>query len=410
MDEEIYLDPNAPPPTVAPRRPGSGRQRLLAVVGLAVVIGVVVAVQNNRHHTSPTSAPVATPAPSNPADDLRPWPQGQGLCGTKLEVPLVTSQMSPSSTGAAITITGRDPGLADIDRGSVAPVPGLSLSADQYASQVVTAGTAYYSLVRSCPNRAIGMVVRSWANGRPSQVIGGGFYGLLSDGHGGVWGERHLSRPEAAISSSIVRLDRPGKPVVLPDSLNPIGLAGDQLVATGDPLRATPTESPVYVFDLTTRRYRLIGNSFSVSVSHGIVVWNSTACSDTGPCRLHTYDLATGRQTLREYHLPLESTFNGAVLSPDRRRLAFVLPQETSDHVYRSANTQATPANLAILDLRTGIVDPIPNLELPPGTSPAELAFSGDSKTLIIGLDSDGGTMLLSWRSGLSQPVLSGMS
>lgn len=331
------------------------------------------------------------------------------MCGTELEVPLVTSQSTPTTTKASLLVTGRKPGIANIDLGSVTPLPGLSLDVDSYVSQIVAGSdSTYYSLVRSCQNRAVGTAVRTTdGSGEEELANDADFYGLLSDGQGGVWGERHLSRPEAAISSTLVRLDRPGKAITLPISLNPIGLYRDQLIATGDPLRATPTQSPLYLFDLTTRKYRLIGNSFSVTVSGHRALWNSTACSDTGPCRLHTFDLARGTTTERNYYLPMESNFNGAVLSPDGVQLAYGLAQETQDRNYRSESSNGTPTNLVVLDLQTGNVDPIPNLELAPGSTPAELSFSPDGRTLLIGLDADGGTMLLSWESGLTKPVLS---
>ena len=47
-----------------------------------------------------------------------------------------------------------------------------------------------------------------------------------------------------------------------------------------------------------------------------------------------------------------------------------MLPRETTDGTYRSSNTEATPSDLVVLDLGSGIVDPIPNLELAPNETP----------------------------------------
>ena len=358
----------------------------------------------------PAAAPTPTLSPARPTT-LQPWPQFHGVCGAELELPLVTTSTAVNEkTAGSLVITGHQPGVVDVDLGSVKPIPGLTLAADQYVSQIVSgSGAVRYSLVRSCGYRAIGTAVRTSGDGR-SETLSGGLYGLLADGHGAVWGERHRSRPEAAISSALVRLDKTAPVVDIPMSLTPIGLAGDQLVATGDPLKGTPVESPLYVFNLTTHQYRLIGNSYSVTVSDGVVLWNSTACSDTGPCTLHTFTLATARETVRDYHLPLESTLSGGVFSPDHTKVVYALPEETSDRKYRSANPHDNPSDLVVLDLRTGIVDPVPNIELPPGSKPDELEFTANSRYLLIGLQVDGGTMVLAWRSGLSNPLISRFS
>ena len=184
MDEQIYLDPNAPPEP-APRRPGDPRQRIAVLLALVLVIGVVIAIQHSRHPAS-TPSPVPAPTPA-PVAELLPWPQGRGVCGTELELPMVTSAPLAERTHGSVLLTGAQPGRAEVDLGSLDPIPGLDLAGDEYVSQLITVGRTTYSLVRSCANRAVGTAVRTDSGGGPRQVITAGLYGLLADGHGAVW-------------------------------------------------------------------------------------------------------------------------------------------------------------------------------------------------------------------------------
>jgi Tol biopolymer transport system component len=92
------------------------------------------------------------------------------------------------------------------------------------------------------------------------------------------------------------------------------------------------------------------------------------------------------------------------VLSPDGHKLAFILQREIGDLYYRSVSSK-NPADLVVLDLTTGLVEPVPGLELAPGVDPTSITFSPDSGWLIATLPSDGAIDVYSWRSPLSKPL-----
>lgn len=406
VDDEIYLDPASPPPPPA-RRPFTGAQRLALAAALVLVVGMVVLVQRTRGDGAgrgTVAAPTASPV-------QRAWPLQPGTCGQQIQAPIVTSDPLTESTGGQLTQTGTRPGLVSVDDHAVLPVPNLTLAGDQYVSDLVISPTRFYALVRSCQRREVGVVMSTADDGRPQQVLAGGdaFYGLLSDGGPGVWGEMYTGnvRPEAAIGTTLWRLDRTAPAVTLPSWLNPVGLYGHTLVGTTNP---DPVRSTLYLFDLGTHRLRSLGPTYGTSVTRGTVVWNSAPCSPVdGACPLHTYDLATGGATARTFHLPLESTFDHAVLNPARTRLAFVLERETSDPRYLS-RVRSNPADLVELDLRTGVVNPVPNLELAPGSPPDRLSFSASGDWLLVGFDTAGGSDVYAWRPGLNRPVSPGRS
>lgn len=380
------------------------RARVAAVLALALVLAVVAVVQHHRR-SSPT--PVAAP-PKTVSSITPPWPQQAGVCNTPVEAPIVTSDALSDPVDAAVTVGGSKPGLLDVTSGTVTLLPGSTLTAQQYASQVVYSRSAAYSLIRSCQRRAVGTVVANqFGQAQRPVAVGRTFYGLLSDGRGGVWGEMYsgpaLVRPESAVGTSLLRLDRPGRPIVVPPNLIPIGLFGTTLIASTAP---TPVRSSLYRFDLSTGRLSALGPSYGASVSRGVLIWNSAPCSDVDVCPVHRYDLSTGQTSVRNYHLPLETSFADAVLSPDRTKVAFALEREISDGSYRSRSL-GMPADLAVLNMKTGVIDPVSNLELAPDTVPTILTFSQGGSWLVVGFATATGTDVYAWRSGLSRPVKS---
>ncbi|HEX2902089.1 MAG TPA: hypothetical protein VHO01_01420 [Jatrophihabitans sp.] len=407
MEEEIYLDPAAPPAAV-PAGPGRPRRRWIPLLAGALVLAVVALVQQHRTGHAHPAAPVAQPV-TGKAVAVQPWPRLPGVSGSSFEAPIVSSDPLAEPVQAQLPVAGTRPGLLDVARGSVQALPGMpTLSKQQYVSQVIAAGGGYYSLVRTCQQRAVGTVIFD-RPGRPQQrvAVGHTFYRLLSDGRGGVWGEMYSDappvRPEAALGTSLLRLDQPGKTIPIPPSLLPIGLYAGTLVTSTVP---DPVRSTLILLDLRTGRTRNLGPSFGASVSRGLLVWTPHACSDVAACTVQRLDLATGQGSAGNYHLPLESNFGTAVLSPDRHKIAFVLQRETNDPGYLS-QASGTPADLAVLDLRTGVIDPVPNLELAPNSAPSSLTFSPDGTWLIVAFTTATGTDVYSWRSPLARPARS---
>lgn len=412
MDDQIYLVPGEPYEPDGPAEPPvrSARRRALGLTALLVTAAVAVGVQHVRTSHLPVAVVAAPRISVLSTPQYQPWPQGTGVCGSSLELPQISSDVLTESTRTTVPVAGALPAVVNVDTGQRSDIPGLRLRPDQYASAIVRSGSADYVLVRSCQRRWMATVVRTQA-GQPQQVVSGdrAVFGLIGDDAGAVWAEAYPNAtkvtPAEAVGTVLVRLDRPAPAVRLPAALNVVGIAGNQVAATAAGPPQAVTLSRLYRFDLTTRRASLLGMAYSATESRGVLLWTSTPCSAIGACALRSYDLRTGSAGLQDFHLPLGSGVTGGVLSPDGRRLAFALQREIPDAYYRSSSSQNNPADLVVLDLTTGVVDPVPNLELPPDDDPA-ITFSADSNWLIVALPADGGIDVYSWRSGMTMPQL----
>ena len=80
------------------------------------------------------------------------------------------------------------------------------------------------------------------------------------------------------------------------------------------------------------------------------------------------------------------------------------MSREIADRYYQSDSSK-NPADLVVLDLTTGLADPVPGLELAPGVYPNSVGFSADSSWLIVTLPTDGAVDVYSWQSPLSLPL-----
>jgi len=151
VDDQIYLVPGETPPEPPA---GSGRRRPWRLVALLAVAGAAVAVQHVRAADS-DQRPAAPPAVAAPSPSVRPWPTGAGDCGSPLELPQVTASPPAEPVTGTVAVPGARPALVDVGTGTTAPIAGLTLRPDQYASAVVRSGPASYLLVRSCRRRRV---------------------------------------------------------------------------------------------------------------------------------------------------------------------------------------------------------------------------------------------------------------
>lgn len=380
------------------------------MAGLLALAAVAVGVQHVR--AEQLAAPTAVrPAPVvAAADRYQRWPQGVDVCGSRVDLAQANWVLASRPTRMTVPVPGALPALVDVDTGRSSAFPGLRLRGDQYVSQIVRSGEVSYAVVRNCQRRWMASVVRA-EPGRPQRMVSGDrtVFGLIADDAGAVWAEAYTGptrvSPAAALGTTLVRLDRPAPAVELPQTLDVVGLSGNQVVATEAASTRPVAQSRLYRYDLTSRRASLLGVAYSATESHGVVLWTSTPCSAMGACTLRSYQLRSGRAGLRDFHLPLGSGVTGGVLSPDGRKLAFALQREIADPYYRS-DSPWNPADLVVLDLGTGVLDPVPELELPPGAQPNTIEFSADGTWLVVSLPGDGRMEIYSWRSGMSRPQL----
>jgi hypothetical protein len=92
------------------------------------------------------------------------------------------------------------------------------------------------------------------------------------------------------------------------------------------------------------------------------------------------------------------------VLSPSGTVAAFQLARASRDPRF-TAGRPLPPADVAVLHLRTGRLDIVPGLELPPRTG-AGLAFGPTGSWLLATVSEGDHGELLAWRHGMAGPAL----
>lgn len=410
-DEERAASPSEQPPR--PRRLGP-RQRLagLVVVVLLVAGGIGLQLHRSnkaiRRQVQAVSAPVPAPLPQ---PVVGPWPSTSGSCGTDVLLPIIATNPLTEPIPLRLAVGGYGLHQVDLTDSSVTDLPDADLPSGTFVLNRQTAGPVTYLETQSCDKQEV-QLYRLAPGHRPQLlIISGGLAtaGLFPDGTGGVWTTRigpAQDLSDGIIAFTLVRLDRT-EVINLPVNLTPVALHGNRLVAKSNDNRSPETTVSLVVLDLKSLRVTTrLGPVTSITQSQGKVLWTPRACSATSQCELDTYDLDSGTVADSGYGLPLEAQVTGGVLSPDLHQLAFELPRMFDDTRYQ-ATAAGTPGDLVVLNLRTGVLEPIPNLELPPTAvqAPVSLTFSRDGKWLIISIAGPGGPRLLAWRPGLDHPL-----
>jgi len=125
-------------------------------------------------------------------------------------------------------------------------------------------------------------------------------------------------------------------------------------------------------------------------------------------CTLEAVNLTTGRPTAT-VELPagralISGDVASPVFSPDGRLAAFQLTRAGPRPRFAAA-VAALPSDVAVLHLRTGRLDIVPGLELPPRTW-AGLAFDATGRWLLATVSEGEYGQLLAWRQGMPGPAL----
>jgi len=393
-DEEELLQPKRQLP---PRR-----IRLVALLLAVVVVAALIAIRVWPRSTHPGAAvpPGTTPvqsAVSPPAATMTrpPWPTEPGACDAATEVPIVSSTAPNEHTGIRVLLGGNQIRAVDFDSGHVAAIPRVSLPATEFVADLI-ASAQTYALTSDCRSGQ-SRLLRIGADPTVNIVTVSGFIdGVLADG-AHAWGV--LSSKNNHTSGYLTPLDGGGR-VRLPAGFFPDAITRGVLV--GNAATAEPTTGALLLVDATTGRVRArLEKGAPIAVGHGVVLW-TIGCdpSREKPCTLHRRSVAGG--TTASYRLPRPPCCGAGALSPDGRRVAFPLERAAQDPRYQLEHP-IPPSDIAVLHLDTGRLEIVSGIELPAMTSPA-LAFTADSRWLVIALDAGPQTRLLAWRSGLAHP------
>ncbi|HKC28721.1 MAG TPA: hypothetical protein VKB75_11985 [Jatrophihabitans sp.] len=370
---------------------------ILAVV-TAVTVSALLAI---RATTRPVAgkgfvAPARseTPVP-NPSDVVRPWPTAPTACGGQTELPQITSARASVPTGLRLLVANGQVIQFAFDTAQSTPIS-LHVSGNRLPAQVVKAGSTTYVFVVSCGfSVAIAPeLIRISANGamtRRSMPVDA--VGILSDGTR-AWVLSAVFDPQGR--SRLISLDG-GPSVRLPKSFWPQAATGGALLGT----MVGSGERVALVDPYTGKVRRRLGDGVAMSAGGGEAVW-AVGCNpdNSRPCELHAQAVSGGPITT--YPLPRPPGFTAALISNDGRRLAFTLERAGRDPHF-STDHPLPPTDVAELDLHSGRLNVVPDVELSPKSAPG-LGFSPDSRWLVIALNGRQNIRVLAWHPGLDRP------
>ena len=289
-------------------------------------------------------------------------------------------------------LAGRRLRTVDFDTGRVTGETPADLRPGEFVVDLDVASQTY-AVTTTCEFSSL-RVVRVGVRTGPV-TLAGSIDMVLSDG-ADAWG---VSSPTEDHPRGLLIPLAGGRRVQLPAGFYPQASASG--VVVGILQRESEGTSPgsVLLIDATTGRLRAnLGKGWPVAAGNGLVVWAESCDADSNkPCILRRMSVADARAT--SYRLP-RPAFAG-VVSPDRRLLALTLERPTRDAQFEGH--PIAPNEVAILHLDTGRLTIVPGVEVPAKADPG-LAFSADSRWLVIALDAGSKTRLLAWRPGLAQP------
>ena len=353
--------------------------------------------------------PVAPePTDAGSANSSQPWPSAStGPCGGSGQLlPILATKPLTETTRVRLVVGSDGLRTVSLDDGTVSAAPRVMLRAGSLVTDTRTVGSTRYLVVNSCEG---GLRSLRQAPGQlPTTAVGNlASSSLFGDAGNGVWVStfsQGTTLAEAQLQVSLVRLDQPGR-ILLPANSFPVQFNGTLVVCQTVPLTGAGPQQLIVYDTVRHRISQYLGPVITLTSSQDRVVWTSVGCSAASSCPLHIYNGLTNRATVHSYALPVEAGVAGGVLSPDLSRLAFQLPRMIGDQRYRTG-ISGQPSDLVVLNLASGVLEPVPNLELPPGTS-VGLSFSKDARWLVIGLTDARGPKLLVWRSGLNAALAS---
>jgi hypothetical protein len=197
-----------------------------------------------------------------------------------------------------------------------------------------------------------------------------------------------------------------GRKVTLKARTEPVADTADGLVVAHRPRTGRPDTIELVDPD-TGALLRRLAKGSPVGAAGHVVLVSLPGCGAPlthSRCTLESIDLRTGRPTATLEMPAGRAPVSGAVFSPGGTAAAFQLARARQDRRFRTGSP-FPPADVAVLHLRTGRLDLVPGLELPPETG-AGLAFDATGSWLLATVSEGDRGALLAWRQGMPGPAL----
>jgi hypothetical protein len=382
--------------------PLSGRA---ARISIALVLAIVLALAGLRLSSalggsgSDPNRAVAAPTPaatSGPA--AQAWPTVTASCGP-VQRPFVSSTPVRERTGVHVLLGGDRLVSVDIDSGATTDLGGDGLLAGQSVIQL-QGGSPAYAVAASCDANGERSLLRI-QDGQLRPVSLSGLLSVLTDSSG-AWAL--TSKAQVPYRSQLVSLTGPATvPLNLlffPSALAGSAVVGDEIPGGG----ASWGEPPLIMARDAANGGRLrsvLGEGWLMTTVGDTVIWRDSCYDETqSTCHLLYATLGQPRR-VRSITLPAgRFPAAKASASPNGKLVAFPLLRSSADASFPGGES---PADIAVADLTTGRVAVVPGVQLP-SSPPPGLAFSADSRWLIIALNAGPQVRLLAWRPGLSRP------
>jgi hypothetical protein len=215
----------------------------------------------------------------------------------------------------------------------------------------------------------------------------------------------------STVSTQVLTSQTGGRPVRFRSSADPIADTTAGLVA----VRYRPLAAQRHAVELldpnTGAVLRRMGDGFPMGAAGHVLLVSLRGCTETAmhsTCTLESFNLNTGRPiaTIRlpAGRYPTGGDLSSPAFSPNGTLAAFQFARAKRDPRFASAFPNP-PSDVVVLNLRTGKLDIVPGLELPPATW-AGLAFDPTGRWLLATVSEGARGDLLAWRPGMPGPSL----
>jgi hypothetical protein len=378
-----------------------------AVAGIAVVVVLAgVAAAHSGAHQRATASPSRSQAATAHPTPARPqWPAAPGACGSTVDLPQIHLSGQHPQVHARLLIGGT--GLREVTAGGAVsrPLPGLP-ERDRVVTNVVAGPRTAYAFDTPCTS--------STGSVRIYRIGAGGAHRLRVSADALIGGPHlawALSYRSSTVLTQVLNPLAGSRAVRFSSSTDPIADTAAGLVV----VRYRPLAGQRHAVELVDPNsgavLRRIGDGFPMGAADHVLLVSLHGCAETpahSTCTLESFDLSTGRPQatikLPAGRMPTGGDLSSPVFSPNGTLAAFQLARAGRDPRY-AASSLGPPSDVVVLNLRTGKLDIVPGLELPPATW-AGLAFDPTGRWLLATVSEGDHGDLLAWRPGMPGPAL----
>jgi hypothetical protein len=378
------------------------------VAVVAVLAGVVVARTGTRHAAvsappRPAAAALPVAAPRTPAaGSVAPWPSAVAACGSTVELPQIHLAGQHADVHGRVLAGGA--GLRQVTLGGAVsgPLPGLPEHGWQVTRLVAGPGAAYAFDVPCFSSSAHVSVYR---------IVAGAAHRLRITADALLGGPHHAWAVIYRAERTVLTPPTGGRAVTFTSNISAVADTPAGLVVAAYHESAGRRDTIELVDPKTGAVLRRLGGGFPMGAAGRVLLVSLHGCAwppAYSKCALESIDLTTGRPIatteLSAGRIPVWGDVPSPVFSPGGALAAFQLARARPDPRF-AATAPGAPSDVAVLHLRTGRLDIVPGLELPPRTW-AGLAFDATGGWLLASVSEGNHGELLAWRQGMPGPAL----